>query len=247
MPALVPLAHRPRASVRLYCLPPGGSGPEFYQPWAALLPTAVEPYAVSLPGRGSRVDEPSSTDLSALVAALASLIDDATDPRPFALFGHSFGALLAYATAHRLRRTGRREPALVALSAFPAPHQGDLDRLLATLLASGLDAFTESVGPLPAELLQAPSAMTRLCAPFLADLLLALHYRHHDEPPLQVPLALYGGDTDPLIPPERLEPWNDLFTTPVSPCLFAGRHTYPLYQAPALVQQLAKDLQAATR
>ncbi|MFE0250333.1 thioesterase II family protein [Streptomyces sp. NPDC059010] len=247
MPALVSLAHRPDAVVRLYCLPPGGSGPEFYQPWADLLPDTVEPYAVALPGRGTRRDEPSPTDPSALTGALASLTGDAADPRPFALFGHSLGALLVYETARRLRRTGRREPVLVALSALPAPHQGDLDRLLAALLTSGLDAFTDMVGPVPAELLEDPVAMTRLCTPFLADLVLALHHRHLDEPPLETSLALYGGAADPLVAPECLESWNDLFTTPATPCLFAGRHTYPQDQAPALVRQLAKDLQTAIR
>ncbi|WP_330301872.1 MULTISPECIES: alpha/beta fold hydrolase [unclassified Streptomyces] len=247
MPALVPLTHRPQATARMYCLPPGGSGPEYYQPWADLLPTAVEAYAVALPGRGNRRDEPSPTDPGALAAALASLTDDATDPRPFALFGHSFGALLAYETARRLRRTGRREPVLVAFSAFPAPHQGELDRLLATLLTSGLNAFTDMVGPVPAEILEDSVAVTSLCTPFLADLVLALHHRHHDEPPLQVPLALYGGDADPLVPPDCLERWNDLFTTPATPYLFAGRHTYPQDQTPALVRRLAKDLQMAAR
>ncbi|MBL1086493.1 thioesterase [Streptomyces actinomycinicus] len=247
MPTLVRLAHRPKAAVRLYCLPPGGSGPEFYQRWADLLPATVEPYAFALPGRGNRRDEPSPTDPSALSAALASLTDDATDSRPFALFGHSFGALLAHETARRLRRTTRREPALVALSALPPPHQREFERLLATLVTSGLDAFTDLVGPLPAELLEDPVTVTRLCTPHLADLVLALHHRHHDEPPLQVSLALYGGETDPLVPPGCLEGWNDLFTTPTTPHLFAGRHTYPLHQAPALVRQLTKDLQRAIR
>ncbi|WP_230885398.1 thioesterase II family protein [Streptomyces spinoverrucosus] len=247
MPALLRLTHRPAAALRLHCLPPGGSGPEFYQPWADLLPPTVELYAFALPGHGNRRDELSLTDPSALTAALTSLTHDITDARPFALFGHSFGALLAYETARRLRRTAQREPALVALSAFPAPHQGDLDRLLAVLLASGLDAFTDLVGPLPAELLEDPVTVTRLCTPYLADLVLALQYRHHDEPPLQSSLALYGGDADALVPPDCLESWNDLFTTPTTPHLFAGRHTYPLYQTSALVQQLAKDLQRAIR
>ncbi|WP_175647369.1 thioesterase II family protein [Streptomyces cyaneochromogenes] len=247
MPAPVLLDRRPEAAVRLYCLPPGGSGPEFYQLWADLLPPAVEPYTVALPGRGDRREEPSVTDLSALVAALASLTGDDADPRPFALFGHSLGALLAYETARRLGRTGRREPVLVALSALPAPHQGDLDKLLATLLMSGIDAFTDIVGPVPAELLEDPVTVTRLCTPFLADLVLALHHRHQDEPPLEMSLALYGGAADPLVPPELLERWNDLFTTPATPCLFAGRHTYPQDQAPDLARQLAKDLQTAAR
>ncbi|MGW7440772.1 thioesterase II family protein [Streptomyces sp. NPDC054849] len=248
MPALVPLARRPEAAVRLYCLPPGGAGPEFYGSWAALLPASVEPYAVALPGRGSRRDEASATDPRSVTAALATHLDDACrDQRPFALFGHSLGALLTYESARRLRRMGRRGPVLVALSALPAPHRGDLERLMASVLTSGLDAFSDMAGPLPAELLADPVAVARLCTPFVADLVLALHHQHHDEPPLDTALALYGGDADPLVSPGQLDRWNELFSTPTTPCLFPGRHTYPQDAAPALVQRLTQDLHCALR
>lgn len=246
MPALLPLAHHPDAAVRLYCLPPGGAT-EFYLPWADLLPPTVQAYAIALPGRGSRRDEPSTTDPRALTNALATLIDNPADRRPFALFGHSLGALFAYETARRLRRTGRVQPVLVALSALPAPHRGAVTRLVAGLLKSGLGAFSDLVGPVPDELLKDPDTVAHLLTPHLADMVLCLHQRHHEEPPLDTHLALYGGAADPLVPPDQLEGWNDLFTGPATPCLSPGRHTYPQENAPALVRQLTKDLQMAVR
>lgn len=45
-PTLSVLTRRPEARWRLYCLPPGGIGPEFYLPWRSFLPSSVELCAV---------------------------------------------------------------------------------------------------------------------------------------------------------------------------------------------------------
>ncbi|MGW2598849.1 alpha/beta fold hydrolase [Streptomyces klenkii] len=121
-PEIITVTQRPGAEARLICLPPAGTGPEFYAPWPALLPDTIECSAIQLPGRGARADEPSHTAPHHLASLLAEAVDSQDDSRPFALFGHSLGALLAFETARCLRRTRRRRPLLVGLSSFsPLP------------------------------------------------------------------------------------------------------------------------------
>ncbi|GAA1300436.1 thioesterase II family protein [Saccharothrix xinjiangensis] len=243
-PSLTVLTHRPRARWRLYCLPPGGLGPEFYLPWCPLVPTTTELCAVHLPGRGLLADQPCTTDPKALTAALTDLIDGQDDPRPFALFGHSAGALPAFTTTRRLRRTGGRPPALLALSALPAPHSGPYTQTLGALLLSGHTAANQALG-LPTGAATDPARLATAYVPLLGDLLLLLQHRHQDEAPLDCDLALYGGQDDPVADLDQLTAWNDLTTTPVTPRLFPGGHTYPVDQAEALVAQLHHDLRAA--
>lgn len=245
--ALTPLAHRPQAALRLLCLPPAGLGPEFYRPWAPLLPPTVELCAIQLPGRGHLADQPSLTDPRQLAAALADLIHAQDDGRPFALFGHSVGALLAYAATCRLRRTQRRLPVLLAVSAMLAPHARDAGYALGLRLTTGGGGLTDLVGPIPETVLHDPRQLAAAYIPLLADVLLALQYRHRDEPPLDVELALYGGESDPIIPRDELAAWNDLVATPTVVRTFPGGHMYPVDQAAALVDQLGKDLRAAVR
>src|SRR5262245_65647364 len=94
-----PLA-RPDADVRLFCIPHAGSGAAQFHSWAATLPSSIELYGVRLPGRENRRAESPFRDVvdaaSALREAIAPLLD-----RPFAYFGHSMGALVAYALARR--------------------------------------------------------------------------------------------------------------------------------------------------
>lgn len=245
-PSLTVLTHRPAASVRLYAFPPAGLGPEFYAPWCPLLPPTIEFCAVQLPGRGARADHVSITDPQPLLASLADLVHTESDSRPFALFGHSVGALLAFETTRRLRRTRRRLPSLLALSAFPAPHLDTFHTLLMQTLYRGGEGMTELLGPIPSSLRDARQIVD-VYTPLLADVLLAVHHRHRNEPSLDVDLALYGGQDDPIAPPEQLTAWNDLVALPTTPHFFPGAHLYTREQATAMTKQLAHDVTAATR
>src|SRR5688572_103167 len=108
---------RPEAELRLLCFHHAGGGTAFFVPWAAALPAHIELVAIRLPGRESAFSRPRFTDLDkavdAVCAALAPLLD-----RPFALFGHSLGALIAYRVAQNLDRPPRH----LFCSAFRAPH-----------------------------------------------------------------------------------------------------------------------------
>lgn len=249
-PSLTELSRRPGAPLRLYCLPPAGAGAGFYLPWAQLLPETLELYAVQLPGRENAADQLSLTDPQQVSAGIADLLDAADDARPFALFGHSIGALLAYETTRRIRRTRRRMPVLLALSALPAPHLGPVAGEITQRLIDGGDGrlnLVDLIGHLPGPVLKDASLLSRVCIPLLADLLLGFHHRYLDEAPLDVPFALYGGDNDPLTTVEQLHAWNDLTTQPAPSRLFPGGHLYPAHQTAALTEQLVKDLAAATR
>eukprot|EP00850_Spirogloea_muscicola_P013513 SM000092S24481 [mRNA] locus=s92:246120:249287:+ [translate_table: standard] len=99
------------APVRLFCFPPAATGAWVYHRWAAELAPDVEVMPVELPGRGARLGEPQPASLRLLVAAcLAGLLPLLLD-KPFALFGHSMGAWIAYEFAHEIQRLHRSETA----------------------------------------------------------------------------------------------------------------------------------------
>ena len=86
------------AGRRLFCFPHAGGGasqPLDLSGWAAV--------PVRLPGRESRLAEAPFERMGPLVAALADNIEPYLD-RPFAFFGHSMGAVVAFELARELRR-----------------------------------------------------------------------------------------------------------------------------------------------
>ena len=112
---------RPGARLRLVCFHHAGGGAFGFRPWATRLRDDVELVAVQLPGRENRLGErplpTAEAVLDHLVPALAEVLAG-----PYALFGHSLGAVLAYLCACRVRNAGvGRAPARLFLSAATPP------------------------------------------------------------------------------------------------------------------------------
>src|SRR5207302_1092491 len=89
---------RPRPRLRLLCLPAAGGGLFAYQRWPDELPVDVEVCTVQLPGREDRFLEPALTSTHEVVGHIV----DAVAPHlawPFAIYGHSMGAILGFELA----------------------------------------------------------------------------------------------------------------------------------------------------
>src|SRR6202043_3439019 len=108
------------AAVRIFCLPHAGGSAAFYLPLRRRMPPRIDFCPLELPGRAGRVEEPPLTTMSALIDHLEDAL-----PRllhvPFAWFGHSAGALMAYAAARRLRSRDGRGACHVFVSGHAAP------------------------------------------------------------------------------------------------------------------------------
>ena len=118
---LLRFAPRPQTGVRLFCFSYAGGGAALYRPWLDALSPDIELCAVQLPGRENRLREPPFASLTALVDALVPALRPHLD-RPFAFFGHSMGALVAFELARALRSRGDEQPSHLMLSGRRAPH-----------------------------------------------------------------------------------------------------------------------------
>jgi NADPH:quinone reductase-like Zn-dependent oxidoreductase/NADP-dependent 3-hydroxy acid dehydrogenase YdfG/acyl carrier protein len=112
---------RPDAKQRLFCFPYAGGGPAVYHHWPAAFPEGIEVLAVTLPGRGMRVDEGNLESLAHAADSIVSEILPLLD-RPFAFFGHCMGAILMYEVAQRLQQHHRKLAVHIFASGCMAPH-----------------------------------------------------------------------------------------------------------------------------
>jgi medium-chain acyl-[acyl-carrier-protein] hydrolase len=95
---LTTLGRREAPVLRLFCFPHAGGGSHAYAKWPEGLSTSVEVVGIEPPGRGNRLHEAPLTELGAMVAAVATAVRLQSD-LPFAFFGHSLGAVVAYEVA----------------------------------------------------------------------------------------------------------------------------------------------------
>ena len=195
------------ARVRLFCFPFAGGGPAVYRTWAELC-SGIDVAAIQLPGREARVREAPFSEWSPLLAALRGEFLGQVD-RPYALFGHSLGAILAFELCHALMREGAALPRCLFVSGRRAPHVGypyaTTERLSD---AEFLLALHHRYKAVPSAVLNDPE-LQRFFLPLLrADIGLVESYRCEHASPLPLPIVAFAGDDDDEARPEQMEAWR---------------------------------------
>lgn len=236
------LRPNPQARLRLFCFPYAGGAALIYRQWPQLLPHTVEVLPVQLPGRGSRMLEPLITETAVLVEQVAEAMRPQLD-RPFALFGHSMGALICYELARYLRRTGAPEPLHLFASGRRAPHLPDRSGPRYTLPDAELIELLRRLEGTPPELLQNPEVMQLMLPLVRADFKLNEDYNYQAEPPLGCAISAYGGLQDEEVSREDLAAWAEHTTGGFDLRMFDGGHFFLQEMEPVLVQTVARGLQ----
>lgn len=215
---------RPAARVRLLCFPHAGGGASGYRAWAALLPPTVELVVVQYPGREDRFDDPAPTDLVSLAGHVAAELRPLLD-RPFAMFGHSMGTLVAYETLQRLRWEGAREPDLLVVSGRPAPDEA-LGGQLHLGDDEGLCDELARLGGATQEMFADPE-IRRVFLPYIRDdYRLVETYRPRAAEPLDCPVTVFVGTSDPECDAAAAAGWARFTRGPLAVRSFPGDHFY---------------------
>ncbi|WP_158206632.1 thioesterase II family protein [Pseudoduganella flava] len=230
--------------MRLICIPFAGGGASAFRPWGAALSARLEVVAVQPPGRESRFREAPLRDIATIVEQLGTALAAGLD-RPFALFGHSMGALVAFELARWLRRQGLPLPRHLILSGRRAASL-PLDRRPYHDLpdADLLDEIRRMRGT-DDGLLQNDELMALLLPTIRADFAAHDTYRYRPEPPLPVPLSIFGGRDDVTTPPETVAAWAEHGTAGARVHLFDGGHFFINDARAAVLRTIEDELAAA--
>lgn len=221
---LVPLTEPGQTLVCL--LPYAGASASSYWSWANLFPADVAVSAVQLPGRQDRWQETPYTDFGILAADLADEITDVAAGNPCILAGHSLGATIGYEIAREMRTRHASAPALLVVSAAPAPYV-TTDSVPADQLSDReLIEQTRELGLLPAQVLDHDELLELVVEALRADMALADSYRYVAGPPLSCPVSVFGGRRDPLVPEAALNSWTSLTSNRTVIRVYDGDHFY---------------------
>ncbi|HEX9734271.1 MAG TPA: alpha/beta fold hydrolase [Thermoanaerobaculia bacterium] len=232
---------RPHARLRLFCFPYAGGGASIYRTWQAALPPEVEVCPVQPPGRENRLSEERFLRVGPFAAAICDALAPLLD-LPFALFGHSLGAVVGYETALKLRDEAGKSPLCLLVSARRAPRVPPDDEPTYDLPDAEFRAKLQELEGTPEEVLVHPELM-QLVEPLLrADFELNDTYEPSDRPPLACPVTAFGGLEDPDVAREQLEPWREVTRGPFRLRMFAGGHFFLQEQQQALLAAVAQEL-----
>ncbi|HEY2710730.1 MAG TPA: alpha/beta fold hydrolase [Caulobacteraceae bacterium] len=218
-------APRPDARLTLVCLHHAGGGAYSYRAWGQQLRPDIELVAIQLPGRENRASEPLLASVEAALDGIVGAIEDIAR-RPYALFGHSLGAVLAYLTARRLsQRDAASPPTRLFLSSAIPPARSSADLRLPPSDASLIRRLGR-LGGTPAAVLDDPRMLRAFLPALRADFELLRQCVDEDHDPLPVPFTLLRGRDDKTLDIDAFQSWGARSAAAVEERLFPGGHFY---------------------
>jgi medium-chain acyl-[acyl-carrier-protein] hydrolase len=163
--------------------------------------------------------------------------------RPYALFGHSMGALVCFEAARLLRRLGARPPQALLLSGRRAPGIPERDPPVHALSDSDfVAAMCARYNGIPQIILEQPDMMRLLLPIMRSDIEAIETYDYGPERPLEMPVFIYGGREDPQVSAENVEGWRTIAAGRFEQRLFPGGHFYLQDDRAPLIRAISADL-----
>jgi surfactin synthase thioesterase subunit len=241
-PNIPSLPGKNRLYPRVLAFPFAGGNKYAYQPYEAHLPKDLEWLTFEGPGKAERFREARLDDMQHVLDDYWRQIGGYLR-EPYALYGHSFGAMAAFLLARRIRAEGLKPPVHLFLSGRVPPSWSDegdkLWKMDKTRFWEGIKAY----GGSPDALLQHPDLMA-LYEPMIRSDLKALDswdHAAHPEAPLDVPATVLLG-TREKITMESAPAWQQEFRPEIRIRQFEGRHFWILDHTAEVVALIAETL-----
>lgn len=240
-----PPAGGSKPTIRLFCFAHAGGGATSFRAWQGRLGPQVTVCPVVLPGREKRWREPPYTSMDELVAGIMPQLRHRIG-QPFALFGHSMGAAVAYELCRKFFPGPDGGPVHLLVSGRRAPHTAARDRPAHRLPREDFLAYLHSLNGIPPEVAGHPQLLDAFLPTLRADFQVNETYAPPRGPRLSVAVSAFLGADDPVVNVADMLCWRDITAHEFRLRVFAGDHFYFKERNPDLLAAIHHDLMAAT-
>jgi medium-chain acyl-[acyl-carrier-protein] hydrolase len=241
--AWLPCIPDEKYAYRLFCFPYAGGNASLFSKWQLNIQNEqmVQVCPVQLPGRANRIKEKPFDDLGALVKSLAEELSPYLN-KPFLLFGHSLGALIAYELARFLcyhDEMIRYQLQALCVSARYSPSVVvNLKKISQLNDTDFLNEILRLEGSAPA-ILQNQQLMNMLIPTLKADFALSENYHYKVRETLLVcPIIGFAGIHDKLLPVSSMMTWKNETTAFYEQYEFDGDHFFIHHFADRILQKI---------
>lgn len=231
----------PTARFRLFCLPHAGGGASVYRPFAPAFAPDIDVCPIQLPGRENRLRDPPVVDLDAIADAVWRHSE-----LPYAVFGHSMGAAIAFEILPLLRMRGAPQPTGLIVSAAHPPDAPDpFAARMAYLSDADLVAELVALDGLPTDLRDNTEFVSLLLPAVRADLIWCAEDHPEVADPVATPILAVCGTQDPIVAPAAMRGWARASAGGFRLHVLPGGHFAPHHDVRALAALIRDEVFAA--
>lgn len=230
----------------LICLPHAGGSASAYFSLSRSLRGAAAVLTAQYPGRQDRHGEPAAVAMDDLVDGLFEAVRPVADG-PYALFGHSMGALVAYELALRLERDGAPAPRWLFASGRRAPSRLRSGEDLHRRSDEELTQHVIRLGGVQPEALRDPAVRAMVLPVLRADFTLVEDYRAEPGRRVACPITVLVGDRDPVVNRDEAMAWSEHTRAGFELTSFVGGHFYLADHIPELARTVVDRLGPGNR
>lgn len=227
--------------VRLFLLPFAGGNKSCYKIFSTCVPDHIVLHPVELPGHGARSGEPLLTSLEELAEDIYQQVKDQIGS-PYAIYGHSMGAILGYLLTWNILRRDMSPPVQLFFTGKGGPCCGygynGLHRLPTEQFIEKVRVF----GGLPHEILNNRKLLPIWEPVLRADFLAVERYSYQQTAPFNIPLTIGIGIDDTVSAAQAAE-WKKETSADFDLVRFPGNHFFIFENAGKLMQLIGRKLQ----
>lgn len=209
----------------LYCFHHAGGNANQLRDWAGVnRDVAVIP--IEYAGHGARMCEPFADSISGIACDIADAIERNSNGRRIFIYGHSFGALIAFETVKVLEQKGVPVQKLI-VAGRGAPYDSDYSNFRT---AMGRDALLDELrrlGGMDEEMLLDERFVDYFAPIILSDLALIEQYMY-DGTLINCPISAHCSRNDIETSPEQMSHWQTVTHGCFNEKLFEGNHFFVL-------------------
>lgn len=231
---------RDNPRVRLVCCPYAGASATAYGALSGSLPESTEALSVQYPGRPGNREDPPVDDVRELADRTVRELEPWLDA-PVAVFGHSFGSVVAFEVARRLEAAGH-PPLHLVVSGRRSPSDG----LGAQVPRTDEDIVSElrELGSLPARLFERPKYLEPVLAVVKNDYRANSRYLADSGASVACPITFLLAESDPYVANGGEQGWARHTSAGFRIRRFPGGHFFLNHQVANVARHLAEIIGA---
>ncbi|MGB8840853.1 MAG: alpha/beta fold hydrolase [Aliidongia sp.] len=235
-----------KCAVRVFCLPYAGGSALIYRGWQQLVPDWMHVCPIELPGRGTLFAEAPAHSLAELAREVSAVLL-ACEGHPFALFGHSMGALIAYEAARTLELAGSRSLVYLFLSGARPPFLSRNHEPISHLPDSEFIEKLRKLNGTPKEVLDHGELMELLLPVIKNDFRIVERHEFEHGKLIDTPTVAFTGVEDSEVSVNDVYQWSKLINSRLRVVELSGDHFFIKYRSKDILKEMTNCLSSPFR